>query len=129
MTTGPLTPELLYRMDAPWRAANYLSVGGNLLRDLRLPDFRSSALQVPSPGVVEAEDTRVLGQYLLDVTGLNQAPRTFRLFGPDETVSNRLSAVFEVTDRQWDARTVAKYGRDLPEIRNWTWNVGQSKAE
>ncbi len=106
---GRLLPELAALAPKGERrmGANPHTNGGNLLRDLRLPDFRASALQVPSPGAVEAEDTRVLGQYLRDVTKLNQAPRTFRLFGPDETVSNRLSAVFEVTDRQWDARTAA----------------------
>ncbi|UHD16404.1 phosphoketolase family protein [Thiocapsa bogorovii] len=105
---GRLLPELAALAPEGERrmGANPHTNGGNLLRDLRLPDFRKHALQVPSPGAIEAEDTRVLGQYLRDVTALNQAPRTFRLFGPDETVSNRLSAVFEVTDRQWDARTV-----------------------
>ena len=106
---GRLLPELAALAPQGERrmGANPHTNGGNLLRDLRLPDFRQHALQVPSPGAVEAEDTRVLGQFLRDVTELNQTPRTFRLFGPDETVSNRLSAVFEVTNRQWDARTAA----------------------
>ena len=87
--------------------ANPQANGGALLRDLRMPDFRDYALPVPAPGAVDAEDTRVLGSFLRDVIKLNQEPRTFRLFGPDETDSNRLSAVFEVTERQWTATTIA----------------------
>ena len=87
--------------------ANPQANGGALLRDLRMPDFRDYALPVPAPGAVDAEDTRVLGSFLRDVIKLNQKPRTFRLFGPDETDSNRLSAVFEVSERQWTASTVA----------------------
>ncbi len=66
------------------------------------------AVTVPSPGAVTSEDTRVLGRFLRDVAALNQAPRNFRVFGPDETLSNMLDAVFEVTSRQWDAREVAE---------------------
>ena len=71
--------------------------GGVLLHDLKLPDFRDYAVQVGTPGTTTAEATRVLGTYLRDVMEAN--PRTFRLFGPDETASNRLSAVFEATNR------------------------------
>ncbi len=84
--------------------ANPHTNGGVLLRDLRLPDFYDHAVKVPAPGAVDAQDTQVLGGFLRDVTKLNQHPRNFRIFGPDETVSNLLGAVFEVTDRQWDAR-------------------------
>src|SRR5258708_18757346 len=80
--------------------------GGLLLRDLRLPEFRDYAVNVTSPGSVEAEDTRVLGKFLRDVIMLNQDQRNFRIFGPDETASNRLSAVFEKTERQWEADVV-----------------------
>ncbi len=73
-------------------------------RSLELPDFRDYAVDVPHPGASTAEATRVLGGFLRDVIKLN--PRTFRLMGPDETVSNRLTAVFEVTDRAWDAERV-----------------------
>jgi xylulose-5-phosphate/fructose-6-phosphate phosphoketolase len=73
--------------------------GGLLLRDLAMPDFRSYAVDVPQPGASFSEATRVLGAMLRDV--IRDNPETFRLFGPDETVSNRLSAVFEATDRQW----------------------------
>jgi len=86
--------------------ANPHANGGSLLRDLRLPDFRVHAVSVPSPGAVAAQDTLVLGKFLRDVITLNAAQRNFRVFGPDETLSNLLGAVFEVTNRQWDARKV-----------------------
>jgi xylulose-5-phosphate/fructose-6-phosphate phosphoketolase len=79
--------------------------GGLLLRDLCMPDFHDHAVHVPSPGAVQDNDTQVLGSFLRDVVRLNQDQRNFRVFGPDETVSNLLSAVFEATNRQWDART------------------------
>jgi xylulose-5-phosphate/fructose-6-phosphate phosphoketolase len=75
--------------------------GGVLLRDLSLPDFRDYALDVKHPGVDTAESTRVLGGFLRDVIARN--PDNFRLFGPDETASNRLADVFAVTARQWNA--------------------------
>ncbi|UFU07155.1 phosphoketolase family protein [Ruania halotolerans] len=75
--------------------------GGLLLRDLLLPDIRDYAVDVPDPGATEGEATRTLGQYLRDVIRLN--PHTFRLFGPDEVASNRLQAVYEATDKQWNA--------------------------
>ena len=78
--------------------------GGLLTRDLRLPDFRSYAVEVPAPARTFTEATRVLGVYLRDVVRAN--PENFRLFGPDETASNRLAAVFEATDRAWMAETV-----------------------
>ena len=84
--------------------ANPHANGGILLRDLRMPDFHVHAVNVPSPGAIDAQDTHVLGAFLRDVEKLNQDQRNFRIFGPDETVSNLLEAVFEVTDRQWDAR-------------------------
>jgi xylulose-5-phosphate/fructose-6-phosphate phosphoketolase len=106
---GTLRPELAELAPRGMRrmGANPHSNGGVLLRELRMPDFRDYAVKVPKPGVAEAEDTRVLGAFLRDVIRLNQAPRNFRLFGPDETDSNRLSAVFEVTQRQWTAQIVA----------------------
>ncbi len=75
--------------------------GGLLLKDLRLPDFRDFAVDVPVPGGSISEATRVLGQYLTEVIRRN--PDNFRIFGPDETASNRLQAVFDVTDKQWNA--------------------------
>src|SRR5690606_15477029 len=78
--------------------------GGRLRRDLDLPDFRDTAVEVDSPGRSVAEPTRVLGRWLRDVVTRN--PDTFRIMGPDETASNRLTAVFEATDRTWVAGTV-----------------------
>ncbi len=82
-------------------SANPKANGGLLLHDLELPDFRDYAVDVPVPGESSAESTRVLGGFLRDVIARNSS--TFRLFGPDETESNRLANVFEVTSRQWDA--------------------------
>jgi xylulose-5-phosphate/fructose-6-phosphate phosphoketolase len=95
--------------------ANPHANGGVLLRDLRLPEFRAYAVPVPAPGAVDAEDTRVAGRFLRDVIRLNAQPRTFRLFGPDETNSNRLNAVFEATERQWTAATLAGDDHLAPE--------------
>jgi xylulose-5-phosphate/fructose-6-phosphate phosphoketolase len=104
---GRLRPELAELAPKGNRrmGANPHANGGLLLRDLRMPDFHVHAVTVPAPGAVEAQDTLVLGRFLRDVAKLNEAKRNFRVFGPDETVSNLLGAVFEVTDRQWDART------------------------
>lgn len=79
--------------------ANPHANGGLLLKDLNLPDFRDYAVELPQPGTVEAESTRVMGRFLRDVIKLNKDRKNFRLMGPDETNSNRLNAVFEVTDR------------------------------
>jgi xylulose-5-phosphate/fructose-6-phosphate phosphoketolase len=84
--------------------ANPHANGGILLRDLRMPDFQAHAVNVPSPGAIEAQDTLVLGNFLRDVTKLNKDQHNFRIFGPDETLSNLLGPVFEVTNRQWEAR-------------------------
>jgi xylulose-5-phosphate/fructose-6-phosphate phosphoketolase len=83
--------------------ANPHANGGILLKDLRMPDYRDYAVVVPAPGSVRGEATRVLGTLLRDVMRLNAQNRNFRVFGPDETASNRLSALFEVTDRTWMA--------------------------
>ena len=84
--------------------ANPHANGGVLLRDLKMPDFRDHAVQVSAPGAVAAQDTMVLGMFLRDVAQANRDQHNFRIFGPDETLSNLLGAVFEVTSRQWDAR-------------------------
>jgi len=106
---GRLLPELaeLAPKGAHRMGANPHANGGLLLRELQLPDFREYALQVPAPGAVQGQDTLLLAPFLRDVARLNQAQRNFRIFGPDETVSNLLGAVFEVTSRQWDAERVS----------------------
>ena len=103
---GKLIPELAELAPKGERrmGANPHANGGLLLHDLLLPDFRNYAVDVTSPGSVKVADTHVLGEFLRDVVKLNQEQRNFRIFGPDETLSNRLNAVFEVTNRQWQAR-------------------------
>ena len=105
--SGRLIPELAELAPEGDRrmGANPHANGGLLLHELRMPDFRVHAVTVPSPGEVAAQDTVVLGKFLRDVTQLNQEQRNFRIFGPDETLSNLLGAVFETTNRQWEART------------------------
>ncbi len=105
-----LAPEGERRM-----GANPHANGGLLLRDLELPDFRSYAVEVPAPTASVSEPTRVLGAFLRDVIRLN--PDRFRLVGPDETASNRLGAVFEVTDRVWDAELLAGDDHLAPDGR------------
>ncbi|MBV8341165.1 MAG: phosphoketolase family protein [Gammaproteobacteria bacterium] len=105
-----LAPQGARRM-----GANPHANGGALLRELRMPDFRDYAVSVEKPGAVQAEDTRVLGALLRDVIRLNQKPRNFRLFGADETNSNRLNAVFEVSERQWRAQRIASDDHLGPE--------------
>ncbi len=92
-------------------SANPHANGGVLLKELRLPDFRQYAVDVPRQGSVRAEATRVLGKYLRDVVRLNEDQRNFRVFGPDETASNRLTSLFEATNRVWMAEL-------LPEDEN-----------
>ncbi len=101
---GTLIPELQALAPKGNRrmGANPHANGGLLLRDLRTPDFRDYAVDVPQPGAVEAQDMTVMGTYVRDVMELNMESRNFRVFGPDETASNRLSPVFEVTGRRWE---------------------------
>jgi len=87
--------------------ANPHANGGLLLRDLELPDFRAYAADVHGPAHSFSEATRILGEFLRDVMRMNAPHANFRLFGPDETASNRLSAVFEATDRAWESQTLA----------------------
>jgi xylulose-5-phosphate/fructose-6-phosphate phosphoketolase len=104
---GRLRPELAALAPTGTRrmGANPHANGGVLLRELKIPDFRAYAIEVPTPGAMGKGDTRVLGPMLRDVMRLSAAERNFRLFGPDETISNGLEAVFEST-----AQTMA--GRD-----------------
>jgi xylulose-5-phosphate/fructose-6-phosphate phosphoketolase len=94
-----LAPEGDRRM-----GANPHTNGGVLLRDLRMPDFREHAVEVSSPGSRDAQDTLVLGSFLRDTVRLNEDRKNFRIFGPDEMLSNFLGGVFEVTNRQWEGR-------------------------
>jgi xylulose-5-phosphate/fructose-6-phosphate phosphoketolase len=100
---GSLLPELAELAPEGNRrmGANPNANGGLLLHDLNMPDFRKFAVKVPSPGSVQAADAHELGEFLREVITLNEEQRNFRIFGPDETLSNRLNAVFEVTNRQW----------------------------
>src|SRR6202045_2233361 len=104
---GRLKPELSELAPKGERrmGANPHANGGTLLRDLRMPDFRDYAVDVPSPGVRGIGDTHVLGAFLRDVVKLDSDQRNFRVFGPDGPVSNGLESLFEVTDRQWEAST------------------------
>ena len=99
--TGKLRADLalLAPSGARRMGANQHANGGLLLHELRLPDFRDYAVDVPAPGVTLAESTRVMGYFVRDV--MQQNMRNFRVFGPDETASNRLGALFEVTNRSW----------------------------
>jgi len=101
---GTLVPELAELAPRGGRrmGANPHANGGVLLKSLRLPDFRDYAVAVPAPGSVTAEATRILGGLLRDVMKLNMTARNFRVFGPDETASNRLGALFEVTNRTFE---------------------------
>ncbi|HHM05340.1 MAG TPA: phosphoketolase family protein [Gammaproteobacteria bacterium] len=97
--------------------ANPHANGGILLRDLRLPDFRDYAVAVSQPGRVSAEATRVMGGLLRDVMKRNAGRNNFRVMGPDETASNRLGALFEVTDRTWLAQTLPEDEHLAPDGR------------
>ncbi len=116
---GKLVPELADL--APKRerrmGANPIANGGLLLKDLRMPDFRDYAVDVPTPGTTISEATRVLGQMLRDVMKLNADSRNFRVVGPDETASNRLTALFEVTDRTSTAEILPNDDHVNPEGR------------
>jgi xylulose-5-phosphate/fructose-6-phosphate phosphoketolase len=100
---GKLIPELAELAPKGDRrmGANPHANGGLLLRDLVMPDFRNYAVSVSKPGTQNAEATRVLGGFLRDVMKLNADSNNFRVFGPDETASNRLEALYEVTDKLW----------------------------
>ncbi|MEW5754808.1 MAG: phosphoketolase family protein [Pseudomonadota bacterium] len=117
--TGRLRPELAELAPRGERrmGSNPHANGGVLLRDLRMPDFREYALTVEKPGRVEAEATRVLGAMLRDVMKLNEARRNFRVVGPDETASNRLGALFEVTERAWMAEILPEDDHLAPDGR------------
>ena len=117
--TGKLRAELAELVPEGERrmGANPHANGGLLLTDLKLPDYCEYAVAVPTPGTVEGEATRVLGRFLRDVMKLNLNERNFRVVGPDETSSNRLDALFEVTDRVWMAKTSPEDEHESPQGR------------
>ncbi|HBZ90617.1 MAG TPA: phosphoketolase [Lachnospiraceae bacterium] len=104
---GALIPEL--KALAPTGdkriGSNPHANGGKLLHDLRMPDFRQYAVDVPAPGSVEKQDMIELGGFIRDIFKLNADSKNFRIFGPDETMSNRLNKVFDVTNRDWNNGT------------------------
>ena len=116
---GKLIPELAQLAPTGDRrmGANPHANGGILLRDLKLPNFLDYAVDVPKPGTVYSEATRVAGQFLRDVMKLNLNSKNFRIFGPDETASNRLDALFEVTDRAWTAEIIPEDDHISPNGR------------
>ena len=117
--TGKLKAELLELAPTGERrmGANAHANGGELLRDLKIPDFRDYAVEVPSPGGVIAEATRSTGALLRDVIKLNSTERNFRVFGPDETESNRLGNVFQATDRVFTGELRSSDSQISPEGR------------
>ena len=116
---GRLQPELaaLPPKGARRMSANPHANGGLLLKPLKMPDFRDYAVTVKSPGSETAESTRVMGTFLRDIMKLNQEARNFRVMGPDETNSNRLGALFDVTDRAWVAETLPEDDHLAPDGR------------
>ncbi len=105
---GKLIPELkeLAPKGDKRMGSNPHANGGKLLRDLRMPDFREYAFDIGKHGSKDGQDMTELGKFIRDVIKLNQDSRNFRVFGPDETLSNRLNSVFEATERQFDATRV-----------------------
>jgi xylulose-5-phosphate/fructose-6-phosphate phosphoketolase len=102
--------------------ANPHANGGLLLKDLSLPDFRSYAVPVAKPGTTLSEPTKVMGVFLRDAMKLNTKNRNIRIFGPDETASNRLGAVLEATNRAWMAQI-------LPEDDKLSTDAGHGNIE
>jgi xylulose-5-phosphate/fructose-6-phosphate phosphoketolase len=116
---GRLIPELAELAPTGDRrmGANPNANGGILLKDLKMPDFRDYAIKIPKPGQGFAEATRVMGEFLRDVMKLNNESRNFRVMGPDETASNRLTALFEATDRTWMETTIPEDENLAPDGR------------
>jgi xylulose-5-phosphate/fructose-6-phosphate phosphoketolase len=116
---GRLIPELAELAPEGERrmGVNPHANGGVLLRDLRMPEFQDYALSVPQPGTVLAEATRVMGAFMRDVMKLNIEQRNFRIFGPDETASNRLTHLFDITDRVFTAEILETDDHVSPDGR------------
>jgi xylulose-5-phosphate/fructose-6-phosphate phosphoketolase len=117
--SGKLLPEVAELAPTGDRrmGANHHANGGLLLKNLKMPDFRDYAVDVPKPGQVLGEATRVMGRFLRDVMKLNMDERNFRVMGPDETASNRLGALFEVTNRAWMDETIPEDDHLSPDGR------------
>jgi len=118
-SNGKLLPELsaLAPKGIKRMGSNPHANGGILLRDLRMPDFRNYAVPVTSPGTTFGEATRVMGVFLRDIMKCNEESRNFRIMGPDETASNRLDALFEVTKRTFDAEILPTDDNLAPDGR------------
>jgi xylulose-5-phosphate/fructose-6-phosphate phosphoketolase len=116
---GTLRSELaqLAPVGSQRMGANPHANGGILLKELKMPDFRDYAVNVPKPGVAVAEAMRVMGQFLRDGMKLNMGQRNFRVFGPDETASNRLTPLIEVTERTWVADIMPEDDHLAPDGR------------
>jgi len=116
---GKLIPELaeLAPKGSRRMGANPHANGGLLLRDLKMPEFEDYAVDVQKPGTVMAEATRVCGRFLREVMTLNQENANFRIVGPDETASNRLDPVFEVTNRVWAGEILPEDDHISPDGR------------
>jgi xylulose-5-phosphate/fructose-6-phosphate phosphoketolase len=116
---GKIVPELADCAPEGNRrmGANPHANGGLLLKDLKMPDFREYAVKVPKPGHAIGEATRVMGRFLRDIMKLNKKNRNFRVMGPDETASNRLGALFEVTNRTWMDDTIPEDEHLSPDGR------------
>jgi xylulose-5-phosphate/fructose-6-phosphate phosphoketolase len=116
---GTLNPELAELAPKGERrmGANPHANGGILLKNLKMPDFRDYAVDVQKPGQVIAEATRELGKFLRDIMKLNMKNKNLRIFGPDETASNRLGALFEVTGKTWMDKTIPEDDNLSPDGR------------
>ncbi|HNR10395.1 phosphoketolase family protein [Nitrosomonas europaea] len=97
--------------------ANPHANGGSLMKQLRMPDFRKYAVEIVQPGQIEAESTRIMGSFLRDVMCLNLKTCNFRVFGPDETASNRLGSLYDVTPKTWLAETLPEDEHLAPDGR------------
>ena len=119
---GTLIPELQELAPTGDRrlAANPHANGGKLLRDLRTPDFKQYAVDIPFPGSVEKQDMIELGGYIRDVLKLNADAKNFRIFGPDETMSNRLYKCFEATQRDWNSTIIRAMNSWQTTAASWT---------
>ena len=112
-----LVPPKEYRM-----GANKHANGGLLLEELRIPDFRNYGVEVKKPGTIIRQDMMELGCFIRDIIRLNEQKKNFRIFGPDEALSNRLNHIFEVTNRQWNGITyendeyLSNYGRVIDSV-------------